>query len=186
MSTAIVSAVEIRKHFLDLKAFLRITPQELADLLGVARQTVYQYGFQPEKRGARVIPAASIDIMREAALQKLFDQAERTYPPFLDKERALWTVSDIQTTSRARAVYLAGTTGVDPVPHAENKDPELNEAERLSIRWLRGIRGLSFDDQMRASGLGEYDFGRVGRLGLNWGIAPKIEWIEDLKEITYA
>lgn len=185
MSTVIVSAAEIRQHFLDLKAFLRITPQELADLLGVARQTVYQYGFQPETRGARVIPAASIDIMRVAALQKLFDQAERTYPPFLDKERALWTVGDIQTTSRARAVYLAGT-GVDPVPHVENRDPELCTAERLAIDWLREICGISLDEQMQVSGLGEYDVGRVGRLGLNWGIVPRIEWIEEMQDKAYA
>lgn len=186
MKTSIVSAVEIRQHFLDLKAFLRGTPQELADLLKVARQTVYQYGFQPETRGARVIPAASIDIMREAALQKLFDQAERTYPPFLDKERALWTVGDIQTTCRGRAVYLAGIKGVDPVPHIENRDQELSEAERLAIRWLRAIGEVSIEEQMRVTQLGEYDVGRVGRLGLNWGLVPQIQWIEELQDKAYA
>jgi hypothetical protein len=124
--------------------------------------------------------------MREVALQRLFDQAERTYPPFLDKERAPWSVCDTKTTCRGRAVYLAGITGVDPVPHIENRDPKLSEAERLAIDWLREIRGISLDDQMRASSLGEHDIGRVGRLSLSWGLVPQIQWIEELQDKAYA
>lgn len=52
MSALMVTIDEIREHFLNLKTILRLTPQELADMLGVARHTVYQYGFKSENRGA--------------------------------------------------------------------------------------------------------------------------------------
>lgn len=182
MSSLIVTREEIRDHFLTLKSSLRLTPQELADMLGIARQTVYQYGFRAENKGSRVIPAFSIDIMREAVLEKHFAQLERFYPVFVDKERALWSVGDVQTTCRARAIYLAGTTGDDAIPHPENRDPELSGAEELAIRWLRATRDASVEHQLNVSGLGEYDIGRVGRLGLNWGIIPQTEWIVKMGE----
>lgn len=186
MSALIVTREEIRDHFLSLKSSLRLTPQELANMLGIARQTFYQYGFKSETRGARVIPAASIDVMREAVLEKHFAKLERIYPVFLDKERALWSVGDIQTTCRARAVYLGGMTGNDAVPHSENRDPLLFDAEHLAIRWLRAIHSVSVEEQMNASGLGEYDVGRIGRLALNWGIVPESDWVEKIREIENA
>lgn len=151
-------------------------------MLGVARQTVYQYGFKTENRGSRVIPAASIDIMREAVLEKHFAQLEKFYPVFVDKERALWSVGDVHTTCRARAVYLAGRTDDSAVPHTENRDPDLSTAEILAIRWLRAIRGTSVEEQITVSGLGEYDIGRIGRLSMNWGIVPEIWWIVQMEE----
>ena len=77
MEKLISTPSQIRDHFLKLKGILRQTPQELADMLGVKRQTIYQYGFEPGARGARTIPAASLDLMRCAAVEHNFEIPNR-------------------------------------------------------------------------------------------------------------
>ena len=90
-------AEKIRDQFVHLRDRLKrkgIDAQQLADLLGVKRQTTYQYGFSPNARGARIVPADLLDKMRVLYTRLHFGSAGRGYPAFLDRRLVEWIYTD--------------------------------------------------------------------------------------------
>ncbi|RJT28896.1 hypothetical protein D3227_33365 [Mesorhizobium waimense] len=60
--------------------------------IGVPSQMSYQYGFDPETRGARVISADKLDRLRGFATEAEADRRDRGFPAFLPRAEHLWLV----------------------------------------------------------------------------------------------
>lgn len=187
---------EIRDHFVEIQDALKrlgVDGSKQADICGVKRQTFYQYGFQPEARGARLIPADALDRLR---VEFAKGELKRYYlPAFIAPTTREWEVVDaagtvVETTTRRAYAYLAAA-----LVHGEpRKGPAFDEAaappnsvaEDLSFAWLHAYhRGhVTPEDAMVCTGLGRYDVGRVGMVWFGWGIAPTFEQVGRLHKIN--
>ncbi|MHA6641069.1 hypothetical protein [Mesorhizobium sp. A623] len=189
---------EIRDHYVALVAFLKRKgwdSQRIADLIGTARQTSYQYGFKPETRGSRIIPADKLDRLRDAATAIRIERMEAGFPAFLNRDEHLWLVfaADmsllLETTSPWRAAWHAamhgGTAvyGKDNVLHGDDK---LSDNDRLCIEWLEIRHGGLVDkkDAMCAAGCDEYLVERIAHEYGGWRIQPTVAQVEALRSLA--
>ena len=178
---------QIRDAFLHVRWQLEKkgwTTEDFTQLLGVARQSWYQYGHKLDSKGYRQISAENLDKLRQEAAQEIVAIVDGYHDPF-GRERDIWIVGDLTTKSRTRALYRAALTGEAVVPGANNKHAdELTSEETLMMRWFRAARHAKRKQLIEATGLGEYDVGRVGLHACKWGIPPTEAWVSRLEEIV--
>ncbi|MBK3745070.1 hypothetical protein G3A39_38410 [Paraburkholderia aspalathi] len=182
-----MTPTKIFEHYLTLKRGWK-TPQDLADFLGVKRQTVYQYAFRRENKAARTVSAEGLDRMRVAVIERDLESVDRFFPPFKKRSESSWLINVagkmVSTTCKAHAAYLAGCARTSVQPHSENpKNWVPDPKEMLAMRWLTATRQNEVPRSvlMEITGLDEYNVGRVGLIWLNFGIVPNEDWIEDLE-----
>jgi len=178
---------QIRDAFLHVRWQLEKkgwTTEDFTQLLGVARQSWYQYGHKLDSKGYRQISADALDKLRQEAAQEIVSATDGYHDPF-GRQRDTWTVGDLTTKSRTRALYRAALTGEAVVPGQANKHAdELMEDEALMMRWFRAARHAKRKQLIEATSLGEYDVGRIGLHACRWGIPPTEAWVSRLEEIV--
>jgi hypothetical protein len=189
---------EIRGHYVTLVNFLKREgwdSQRIADLIGTARQTSYQYGFKLETRGSRVIPADKLDRLRKAASEIRTQRMEAGFPAFLNRADFLWLVFApdmsllLETTSPWRAAWHAAThagTAVHGKDNIRNYDDKLSDNDHLCIEWLEIRHGGLVDkmDAMCAAGCDEYLVERVAHEHVAWRIQPTADQVEALRSLA--
>lgn len=184
--TSHTTADQIRDAFLHVKWQLvrkGWKTEDFTGLLGIPRQSWYQHGHKLESRGYRQISADALDMLRQETAQEIVASTDAFHDPF-GRERDTWTVGDLTTKSRTRALYRAALTGEAVVPGANNKHAdELTSDEALMMRWFYASRQASRDQLVAATGLSKYDVGRVGLHACKWGIPPVAEWVDNLEQV---
>jgi len=179
------TAEEIRDAFMHIKWQLvrkGWKTEDFTGLLGIPRQSWYQYGHKLESNGYRQISADSLDVLRQEAAQEIVAIVDGYHDPF-GRERDTWIVGDLTTKSRTRALYRAALTGEAVVPGANNKiADELTSGEALMMRWFHAAKQASREQLMAATGLTKYDVGRVGLHACKWGIPPTENWVDNLEQ----
>ncbi len=178
---------QIRDAFLHIKWQLSSrgwSTEDFAKFLGIARQSWYQLGHKIDSKGYRQISAEMLDKLRQEAAQEIVGALDGFHDPF-GRERDTWTVGDLTTKSRTLALYRAALTGEAIVPGLHNaRADDLSDEETLMMRWFRAARHAKRKQLIEATGLGEYDVGRVGLHACRWGIPPTEAWISRLEEIV--
>lgn len=155
--------------------------EDFTGLLGIPRQSWYQHGHKLESQGYRQISADALDMLRQEAAQEIVAIVDGYHDPF-GRERDTWTVGDLTTKSRTRALYRAALTGEAIVPGIHNKHAdELTNDEALMMRWFQAAKQASRDQLVTATGLSKYDVGRVGFQVCKWGIPPTEAWVDNLE-----
>lgn len=179
------SADEIRDAFMHVKWQLvrkGWKTEDFTGLLGIPRQSWYQHGHKLESHGYRQISADALDALRQEAAQEIVALIDGYHDPF-GRERDSWTVGDLTTKSRTRALYRAALTGEAVVASSHNtRAHELSADEILMMRWFSAARHASREQLMEASGLGKYDVGRIGFQVCHWGLPPTEEWVDNLEQ----
>lgn len=183
--TTHTTADQIRDAFMHIRWRLKRSgwdTDSFTSLLGIARQTWYQHGHELESRGYRQISADALDMLRQETVQEQVSLPDFYHDPF-GRERDSWTVGDLTTKSRTRALYRGALTGEAVVPGSHNvRANELSDDEALMMRWFRAARHASREQMMAATGLGKYDVGRIGFQVCKWGIPPTETWVENLEK----
>lgn len=188
---------EIRDHYVDVRDTLKGSgwdSHRIADLLGVTRQTSYQYAFQPEAKGARVVPAEKLDTLRTAAVRAVHDHWDRGKFPWLTREQRTWIVLGaglellLETTQPGFAESYAARNRGSCMPGKDNVKPDFRPPpdEALCVEWLEWRHGglVTQDDAMAVAGVDEYLVERVGlEMIPSWSIQPTAEQVAALKEI---
>lgn len=181
------TAEEIRDAFMHIKWQLvrkGWTTEDFTQLLGIARQSWYQLGHKIDSKGYRQISAEMLDKLRQEAAQEIVAIVDGYHDPF-GRERDTWTVGDLTTKSRTRALYRAALTGEAMIPGSHNKHAdELSDDEALMMRWFRAARHANRKQLVEATGLSEYDVGRVGLQVARWGVRPDVRWVTNLEQIV--
>jgi len=184
--TSHTTTEEIRDAFMHVKWQLvrkGWKTEDFTGLLGIPRQSWYQHGHKLESRGYRQISADMLDVLRQELAQEIVALVDGYHDPF-GRERDSWTVGDLTTKSRTRALYRAALTGEAVVPGANNKHAdELTSEESLMMRWFHAAKQASREQLMSATGLSKYDVGRVGLHACKWGIPPTEEWVDNLEQV---
>jgi len=175
------TAVEIRDAFLHVREEMkRFSAENLAELLDVSVSTFHRYGHKLDSKLYLQIPSIQLDKLRQEAAVYIASDPDFRRLPFKD-DRDSWTVGNLVTKSRMRAIYRHALSGEEIVAASHNKtSTELTPEESLVVRWFRVTRHASQSQLMEASGLGEYDVGRIG-FQTHWGIPPSAEWISNLE-----
>lgn len=176
---------EIRDAFLHVKWALERHGWKTSDftsLLGVSRQTWYQYGHKLESKGYRRIPAAQLDLLRQQHALATFGSRDNSVDPFY-RRRNRWTVGEETTFSFLKAVYMSGISGHPIVPAADNERKPEASAE-VTLRWFAAARAATREQIMAASKLGDYDIGRLGFIGNHWGMEVYTSQCERLEKIV--
>ncbi|MCX2696260.1 hypothetical protein [Ochrobactrum chromiisoli] len=183
--TSHTTSEEIRDAFMHIKWMLvrkGWKTEDFTGLLGIPRQSWYQHGHKLESKGYRQISADALDMLRQETAQEIVAIVDGYHDPF-GRERDTWTVGDLTTKSRTRALYRAALTGEAVVPGANNKHAdELTNDEALLLRWFLAARRASREQLMSATGLSKYDVGRVGLHACKWGIPPTENWVDNLEQ----
>lgn len=189
---------EIRDHYVAIVDFLKCSrwdSQRIADFLGIAKQTSYQYGFKPETRGSRIIPADKLDRLRDTATQIWIERMEAGFPAFLKRDEHLWIVVGtdlsimLETTSPWRASWHAvrhNGTAMSGKDNVRNNDTRLSNNDHLCIEWLGLLHDdlVDREDAMRAAGVDEYLIERVGHEHAAWRIQPTEAQLQALREVA--
>lgn len=179
------TAEQVRDAFLHVKWQLvrkGWKTEDFTGLLGIPRQSWYQHGHKLESAGYRQISADALDVLRQELAQEIVATFDGYHDPF-GRERDIWTVGDLTTKSRTRALYRSALTGEAVVPGANNKHAdELTSEESLMMRWFHAAKQASRDQLVAATGLSKYDVGRVGLHACKWGIPPVAEWVDNLEQ----
>ena len=188
---------ETRDHYVAVRDILKRAgwdSHRIAGEIGVTRQTSYQYGFNPETRGARVIPADKLDKLRELATAAEAERHERGFPAFLPRAEHLWLVFGagmellLETTSPWRAVWHAARHCGVAMPgrdNAQHRDRQLTADDELCVEWMEHRHGglITKADVMEVAAVDEYLVERVGHEHHGWRIQPTAEQVEALKEL---
>ena len=172
---------QIRDAFLHVREELKgYSAEKLAGILDITVSTFHRYGHKLDSRAYQQIPSIQLDKLRQEAAVYVASDSDFRHLPFEDKRDA-WTVGTLNTKSRMRAIYRHALSGEEIVAAPHNRTSnELTPAEDLVVRWFQAARHASHEQLMEASGLNEYDVGRVG-YKMPWGIAPRQECIEALE-----
>ncbi|MBZ9798735.1 hypothetical protein [Mesorhizobium sp. ES1-4] len=178
---------EIRDHFVEVRDRLKRSgwdSNRIADELGVARQTSYQYAFQPGAKGTRLIPADKLDRLRTAA---------RGQFPWLTREQRLWIVLGpqlellLETTQPGFGESYAARHRGSCMPGKENVKPDyrLPPDEALCVEWLGWRHGglAAKADAMAVAEVDEYLIERVGLENTGWRIMPTEAQVAALRDI---
>lgn len=188
---------EIRDHYNAirdvLKRYAGMDSQGIADLIGVGRQTSYQYGFRPEARGARTIPAGKLDLLRMYAVIAIVNSHDNDWLPGADMDTKRWQLFNhqghllIQTLNPLFAVSQATRLGGIVVAHPRNpmqdiRGLEFSEEDARCIQWLyfRHRGNATREDAMRIAAVDEYLVERVGLESRPWRIIPTEDQIAAL------
>ncbi|SPL65051.1 hypothetical protein [Ochrobactrum soli] len=178
------TADQIRDAFMHIKWQLvrkGWKTEDFTGLLGIPRQSWYQYGHKLESAGYRQISADALDMLRQETAQEIVALVDGYHDPF-GRERDTWTIGDLTTKSRTRALYRAALTGEAVVPGVQNKHADnLSDDEALMMRWFQAAKQASREQLVAATGLSKYDVGRVGMHACKWGIPPVAEWVDNLE-----
>jgi len=123
-------------------------------------------------------------LRQEAALYIASDPDFRRLP--FNDEQDSWTVGNLVTKSRIRAVYRHALAGeeIRAAPHNRTSS-QLTPEEDLVVRWFRAARHASQEQLVEATGLAEYDVGRIG-FQTAWGIQPEEAWVLNLENLVGA
>jgi hypothetical protein len=186
---------EVRDHYIAvvdvLKRYGRWSSQQIADFLGVSRQTSYQYGFKSDTRGARLIPAEKLDALQAAALAAIDADLKRGFGPGVTPESRTWQVFvgtelRLETFDQRYAESQAARLGGVCWPHNDNKrQVELSADDQLCIEWLtwRHAGLISKTDAAYIAKVDEYLEGRVGCENLRWRIMPTAEQVRAIARV---
>lgn len=188
---------DIRDHFVTIRDYLKRnkwTSAQVADVLGVALHTSYQYGFNPSTRGSRIVPADKLDRLRDAAAAVVQENRERGFPGFFGRKEHLWVVVGkdlsviLETTSPWHAAWHAAQNGGVAMPsrdNLKNRNDRLRDDDRLCIEWLELRHGglITKEDAMAVAGVDAWLVERIGHEHDPWRIQPTREQVDALREI---
>lgn len=176
---------EIRDAFLHIKFALEKhgwTTPDFIGLLGIPRQTWYQYGHKLGSKGYRRIPAAQLDALRQQHALVSYGSRDGSVDPF-SRRRDHWTVGTEKTHSFMRAIYMSGISGDPVIPGVENAKQK-DGAGDIVLRWFAAARGATREQIIAATHLGDYDIGRLGFIGNHWGLEVVETQCERLEKIV--
>jgi hypothetical protein len=190
---------EIVEHLRDVRRMLSQhgwSLERMAETAGVKKHTLSQYCQMPETKGARLIPAATLDRLRTAAVRSHHDHWDRAWTPFMTREQRLWFVvatAEFRTLLESTDVRFAESYAArhramcTPGPENARPDYRLHSDEQRCVDWL-GFRHGGFvtkEDAMAVAGVDEYLVERVGLELMCWRILPTREQVDALGEIHH-
>lgn len=179
------SSMEIRDAFLHVKWALERhgwTTPDFIGLLGIPRQTWYQYGHKLDSKGYRRIPAAQLDLLRQQHALASFGASDNSVDPF-SRRRDYWMVGSEQSHSFMKAIYLAGITGQPILRGPENESQKAGAGDTV-LRWFTAVRCATREQIVAATHLSDYDIGRLGFIGNHWGLEVTETQCERLETIV--
>lgn len=167
---------------------------QMAEVVGVAKQTFSQYCMLPSTRGSRTIPAAGLDALRTAATELWSESTERGFPSWLDRNQHLWSVFDadlalaLETTFVTRAEWHAariGGTVLHGPGNANQSRRRLSADEELCVEWLSYLHGglVTRDDAMEIAEVDDYLIERVGHEFPGWRIQPTADQVHRIRDL---
>ena len=186
---------EVVAELRDLRTTLsrRHALPKIAEIAGVARQTMSQYCMMPESRGHRLIPGAALDRLRAAVALQHYEHWSRAQMPGHPREERQWLVYDanlvvmLDVTFQAFAEsYACRHGGVCSPGEATVKRDTLTPDDQLCIDWLHVRHGgdVTKQDAMAVSGTDEWTEGLIGYELPGRRIVPQQTWIDALQSVA--
>lgn len=188
---------EITQHLRELRSALTRrhgwSLERMAEEIGVKRHTLSQYCQLPDTKGARQIPARSLDFLRRAVIELDRELWDRHFPTYLGREQKSWFVMDpdmsawLETHSLFAAEMYAARRGggiVTPGPESENPDEQLSGDERLCVEWVQVVESgfVDLGDIVEVTGVGEYELDLIACPQRNWRIQPTQEQVDAIRD----